>query len=256
MYIDVLNLYPHDVSYDVRDVYAHDVLYDDLLRDSYKLTNIKDVSIWVDKLNWLQLVADLYIQKWGNYYVIFQKNSMKYLKEVEGLKNIASGAIIKFGHNHNYGFNKGFYTVEKFYSEHIMVDSIFMSSIMGEYDGSEYYITAIFIPIAHANPDLVKYVSDLYKMHSGDDSNISTATYYVKDTIIPRYVRDSIASDIEKVIFNDPATIVFWTDGTKTVVKTQNNEKYDKEMGLAMAISKKVLGNNSKYYDTFKKWIK
>jgi hypothetical protein len=61
---------------------------------------------------------------------------------------------------------------------------------------------------------------------------------------------------IEKVIFNDPATIVFWDDGSKTVVKTQNDETYDKEKGLSMAISKKMLGNNSKYYDTFKKWIK
>lgn len=34
---------------------------------------------------------------------------------------------------------------------------------------------------------------------------------------------------IEKVIFNDPATIVFWSDGTKTVVKAQNGEEFDKE---------------------------
>ena len=31
---------------------------------------------------------------------------------------------------------------------------------------------------------------------------------------------------IENVIFNDPATIVFWDDGTKTVVKAQN-EPFD-----------------------------
>ena len=59
---------------------------------------------------------------------------------------------------------------------------------------------------------------------------------------------------IEDVIFNDPATIVFWNDGTKTVVKTQNGEPFDPEKGLAMAITKKVLGNKSSYYDTIKKW--
>ena len=58
---------------------------------------------------------------------------------------------------------------------------------------------------------------------------------------------------IEKVIFHDPATIVFWKDGTKTVVKAGTDEYFDKEKGLAMAISKKVLGNKGNYYNTFKK---
>lgn len=58
---------------------------------------------------------------------------------------------------------------------------------------------------------------------------------------------------IDKVIFNDPATIVFWKDGTKTVVKAGKDEYFDKEKGLAMAISKKVLGNKGNYYNTFKK---
>ena len=59
---------------------------------------------------------------------------------------------------------------------------------------------------------------------------------------------------IKKVIFNGPATIVFWDDGTKTVVKAEN-EEVDKEKGLAMAISKKFLGNKGNYYNEFKKWV-
>ena len=58
----------------------------------------------------------------------------------------------------------------------------------------------------------------------------------------------------EKVIFNDPATIVFWKDGTKTVVKAVY-EPFDKEKGLAMAIAKKALGNEGKYFNVFKKFI-
>ena len=60
---------------------------------------------------------------------------------------------------------------------------------------------------------------------------------------------------ITKVIFNDPATIVFWADDTKTVVKCDNKERYDPEKGLAMAISKKALGNQGNYYNEFKKWL-
>jgi hypothetical protein len=59
---------------------------------------------------------------------------------------------------------------------------------------------------------------------------------------------------IEKVVFNDPATIILWTDGTKTVVKC-DNENYDPEKGMAMAIAKKVLGNKSNYFNEFRKWL-
>ena len=59
---------------------------------------------------------------------------------------------------------------------------------------------------------------------------------------------------IENVIFNDPATIVFWDDGTKTVVKNHDGV-FDPEKGLAMAIAKKALGNNGSYYEEFKKWL-
>lgn len=60
--------------------------------------------------------------------------------------------------------------------------------------------------------------------------------------------------DINKVIFNDPATIVYWDDGSKTVVKAEN-DIYDPEKGLAMAISKRALGNEGNYYNVFKKYL-
>lgn len=61
---------------------------------------------------------------------------------------------------------------------------------------------------------------------------------------------------IEKVIFNPKATIVFWSDRTKTVVKLGKDDKMDNEKGLAMAISKKFLGNKGNYYNEFRKWLK
>lgn len=59
---------------------------------------------------------------------------------------------------------------------------------------------------------------------------------------------------IKKVIFNNPATIVFWSDGSKTVVKSHLDD-YDPEKGLAMAIAKKAFGNEGNYYNVFKKWL-
>lgn len=51
---------------------------------------------------------------------------------------------------------------------------------------------------------------------------------------------------IKKVIFNAPATIVLWNDGTKTVVKCSENDIFDPEKGLAFCFLKKLLGD--RYY--------
>lgn len=62
-------------------------------------------------------------------------------------------------------------------------------------------------------------------------------------------------SKIDRVIFNAPATIVIWSDGSKTVVKCQPGDEYNKETGLAMCIAKKYLGNKGNFNETFKKYI-
>ena len=70
--------------------------------------------------------------------------------------------------------------------------------------------------------------------------------------------KSSKTPTIKNVIFNPPATIVFWSDNTKTVVKCDSQwEPYDPEKGLAMAISKKLMGDNKfEYYNTFLHWLK
>lgn len=81
---------------------------------------------------------------------------------------------------------------------------------------------------------------------------------------------------IKEVIFQNPTTIVFWTDGTKTVVNCMDNVEmkkkivdgkevtvkkprfspnFSKETGLAMAIAKKWAGNQGNYNDIFRKYI-
>lgn len=60
---------------------------------------------------------------------------------------------------------------------------------------------------------------------------------------------------IDKVIFNDPATIVFWNDHVKTVVKCQDGDVFDPEKGLAMAITKRFFGNQGNYCNEFQKWL-
>lgn len=61
--------------------------------------------------------------------------------------------------------------------------------------------------------------------------------------------------DIDRVIFNNPATIVFWKDGTKTVVKVNGGDVFNPEVGLMACFTKKALGNKYEYYGKFNKII-
>lgn len=88
---------------------------------------------------------------------------------------------------------------------------------------------------------------ELFLRYCEDDVKATLNAFY--GTAMQKYF------GIKKVIFNDPATIILWWDGDKTVVKTQNGEKYDPEKGFAMAIAKKHFGNTGNYYDIFKKWV-
>lgn len=56
---------------------------------------------------------------------------------------------------------------------------------------------------------------------------------------------------IDKVIFNPPATIVYWLDGTKTVVKCKEGEEFSEWAGIALCLAKKLYGPN--FHKIFKR---
>ena len=69
---------------------------------------------------------------------------------------------------------------------------------------------------------------------------------------------------VEKIITNGPATIVFWNDRTKTIVKRDNYDEDDLYDAVANALAKKIFGSTSKFHKTIDKksgtnekgWIK
>ena len=58
-------------------------------------------------------------------------------------------------------------------------------------------------------------------------------------------LRVDIPGMIDRVIFNDPATIILWKDGSKTVVKRSDDDIWDPEKGFCMAVIKKLYGHTS-----------
>lgn len=85
------------------------------------------------------------------------------------------------------------------------------------------------------------------------DDAIDAMRYCYNDIITTMHYAHWTTHGIEKVIFHDPATIVYWCDGTKTVVKCCKDDVFDPEKGLSMAICKRYLGENFK--KVFKEFI-
>lgn len=97
------------------------------------------------------------------------------------------------------------------------------------------------------------------RMNNMEDSEyykniIARVTNRTNYTAIYRSRHNNSIPEIRNVIFNPPATIVFWIDGTKTVVKCQNDEEFDPEKGITMAFFKKMHGNKGHYFEEIKKW--
>ena len=80
-------------------------------------------------------------------------------------------------------------------------------------------------------------------------NQVEVSSHIVNDSLVVEEI--DMLHLIDHVILNAPATIVFWKDGTKTVVKCKEDDVYDPEKGIAMAFTKKVLGNNYNYINKF-----
>lgn len=95
------------------------------------------------------------------------------------------------------------------------------------------------IKIEKKNDSCDDWVSNL-KSYIRRDTEMTARMYGIRTIELTPRVK------VEKVIFNKPATIVFWSDGTKTVVKCGENDEYDKEKGFYIACAKKFFGNDYK----------
>lgn len=64
------------------------------------------------------------------------------------------------------------------------------------------------------------------------------------------------AKCVKKVIFNDPVTVVIWSDDTKTIVRCIEGQPYEPYAGFCAAVVKKLFGSTTrakKISGTYKK---
>lgn len=95
-----------------------------------------------------------------------------------------------------------------------------------------YKVFAIVTPDNNTLKNMCRTFAAVITSNHKEENNMCMSKK--KETRIP-------TNPIKKAIFNDPATIVFWNDGTKTIVKCQEGAEFDPEKGLAMAISRHYL---------------
>ena len=113
------------------------------------------------------------------------------------------------------------------------------------------------------NTRTCKHPLDPYVFEASLVGTTTGYSYNKRDTVtfddvmneLDKLLRHCNGNKIKKVIFNDPATIILWNDGTKSVVKCQNGEEFDAEKGFALAYLKKLLGNDNTFNKEIHKWV-
>lgn len=103
------------------------------------------------------------------------------------------------------------------------------------------------------NDCITYYFNGSAMCFSCNDQESSYALIRIIRKLANKKTKDSVISannlyntfEIKDIKVNGPATIVFWADGTKTVVKCGAEDLYDAEKAVAMCFMKKALGSRS-----------
>ena len=94
-------------------------------------------------------------------------------------------------------------------------------------------------------------VEKIQKDNKEKEEKMSKDSLRIEGRFSTMEIKNSIA--IDHVIFSGPATIVFWDDGTKTVVKCMDGDEYAYDTGIAMATLKKIFGPT---YSTYRNCVR
>ena len=116
-------------------------------------------------------------------------------------------------------------------------DSIYITN---QNCGKDAFLPPWFLSIATISYEKPDSVCILQQIHTAYD-NIHTWFSSEKEET------NMTTAMLEKCIINDNVTIMFWSDGTKTVTKTTPGDAFDPEIGIAMGIAKKLFGSKHKF---------
>lgn len=109
-----------------------------------------------------------------------------------------------------------------------------------------------FLQSQNENPDI--------RISMGLQTYIPEARYCDEFGVVPRHSGrypwgkyEKKIPEVDHIFYDDVATVVFWKDGTKTVVKCPEGTPFDEYAAFCAALAKKFYGNNSKLQREIKK---
>lgn len=164
-----------------------------------------------------------------------------------------------------YGIRKSMYTVENFAGFRYSVPDEYITRVKAKISETDEMIHWEWMPYEEwrkgfdvpVSEDVINYI---YRDDMAIKNAINSEFTGVKRKS-GRYPWNSAHGYIysfkpKKVIFNDPATIVIWKDGTKTIVKRREGEPDDKEKAVMYCILKKLCGNKAEMDRYLKQFLK
>lgn len=104
--------------------------------------------------------------------------------------------------------------------------------------------TTCFEIALNAFDDVLDRLSDERNYWTTISSSNWDHPYQTVQTREAKVMFKDVLNDIKQVIFNEPATIVIFKDGSKVCVKCTKNDKFDKEVGLIYALVKRLYAND------------
>lgn len=239
----------------------------------------RSVHVTFDQLNYVVMVPENWLYKVG---ILCQQDRNS------GIQRYLPGRLVRRGDaievdvirfiaftNHWNHELDGSFSNDRIYSATVYTEfgqiydaqNLYNVDALGACPKKDYSKTAS-TPAEHIRPtciipeDVMKYCqNDTYfteQLAKGIPNSIyGIHSKTLKEEIQMKTQSQSACSPIKKVIFNDPATIIFWNDGTKTVVQARG-EAFDPEKGLAMAICRHYLCDIchlEKYHGLFEKHL-
>ena len=93
-------------------------------------------------------------------------------------------------------------------------------------------------------------ITKAYPRSDMDELTRAMIGWAVDSRKIPNTPTKTYLPEPKTVIFHPPATIVYWEDGEKTVVKCMEGDEFSPEVGLAMCLAKYIFGKR------YKKWFR
>ena len=104
---------------------------------------------------------------------------------------------------------------------------------------------------SYDNPVTIVCIRDEREVYNAGALRVITSAKLLDGTARPD-------DGVEKFIFNEEegVTVVIWKDGTKTIIRCQEGDTFDKEKAIALCYMKKALGNRGSFNETLKKWTK